>query len=156
MPVRSRGSLLAGTAALAGLIAAALGCTSSPADHDSFAIPNTPPHPDGGILSRLAAPMQSTGYPAQPVVTYGPATMPTTAPSYPVTLQPVPIAQTAMNSREVIASTWSPVQRVSAEQPAPGPDLQGSMTTTQGAYAPRSGDLETTGKLPGRTLPPGS
>lgn len=128
MPVRSRGSLLARMAALAGLTAAGLGCYSSHSDHDSFAIPNTPPHPDGGILSRLASPTQPTGYPAQPVITYGPATMPTAAPAHPVTLQPVPMAQTAMNSREVIASTWSPVQRVSAEQPAPGPDLQGSMT----------------------------
>ena len=128
MPVRSRGSLLARMAAFSGLLAAGLGCYSSHSDHDSFAIPNTPPHPDGGILSRLAAPGQPTGYPAQPVITYGPATMPTAAPAHPVTLQPVPIAQTTMNSREVIASTWSPVQRVSAEQPAPGPDLQGSMT----------------------------
>lgn len=63
------------------------------------------------------------GYPAQPVITYESATMPTPG-AQPVTLQPVPIAQTAGNRREVIASTWSPVQRVSAEQPAQGPDLQ--------------------------------
>jgi len=126
MPVRSRGSLLAGTAALAGLMAAGLGCHSSLPDHDSFAIPKTPPHPDGGILARLAAPAQPAGYPAQPVVTYGPETMPTPA-GRPVTLQPVPIVPAAVSQREVIASTWSPVQRVSAEQPAPGPELQGSM-----------------------------
>lgn len=127
MPVRSRGSLLAGTAALAGLIVAGLGCSSSHSDHDSFSIPRTPPHPDGGILSRLPAPGRPIGYPAQPVITYDPASMPVQAPmGQPVTLQPVPIAQTAGYRREVIASTWSPVQRVSAEQPAQGPDLQGS------------------------------
>jgi polysaccharide export outer membrane protein len=57
-------------------------------------------------------------------VTYGPVQVSNQA-SQPVTLQPVPMTQSAGYKREVIASTWSPVQRVSAEQPAPGPELQG-------------------------------
>ncbi len=140
MPVRSRGSLLAGTAAFAGLIVAGLGCHANPADHDSFSIPKTPPPANGSVLSRLASPARPTGYPAQPVAAYGSAPLPAPA-GQPVTLQPVPIAQTAVNCpREVIASTWSPVQRVSAEEPAPGPHMQGSVATAQGAYAPRSAD----------------
>jgi polysaccharide export outer membrane protein len=50
--------------------------------------------------------------------------------SRPVTLQPVPMTQTSASKREVIASTWSPVQRVSAEQPASGPDLPGGTPIT--------------------------
>jgi polysaccharide export outer membrane protein len=123
MPVRSRGSLLAGTAALAGLIVAGFGCHSSYSDHDSFAIPNTPAQPGGGLLSRRSITTMQAGYPAQPVVQYD------SAPSFnpaarPVTLQPVPISQTPVYKREVIASSWSPVQRVSAEQTVQGPDLR--------------------------------
>ena len=44
---------------------------------------------------------------------YGPA-------STPVTLQPVPLAQSATGRREVIASTFQPVQRVSAVQMVSG------------------------------------
>lgn len=121
MPVRSRGSLLAGTAALAGLIVAGVGCHSSPSDHDSFAIPNTPPQSHGSLLSRRGTVVMQAGYPAQPVIQNG------LAPSFdptarPVTLQPVPISQSPANNREVIASSWSPVQRVSSEQPALGTD----------------------------------
>ena len=72
MPVRSRGSLLAGTAILAGLLLAGSGCHSSPSDHDSFSIPNTPAQPSGGLLSRLGSPAMQAGYPAQPVMTYAP------------------------------------------------------------------------------------
>lgn len=130
MPVRSRGSLLAGTAALAGLIAAGLGCQSSYTDHDSFAIPKTPPVPPiGSLLTHRDNPALPTGYPAQPVFTYGPAPSPNPF-ARPLTLRPVPVAPAMPIQREVIASTWSPVQRVSAEQPVTGPDLQGNSTAT--------------------------
>ncbi|MHB1423537.1 MAG: polysaccharide biosynthesis/export family protein [Gemmataceae bacterium] len=128
MDVRSRGSLLAGTAALAGLIAAGLGCHSSPSDHDAFSIPKTP-RQNINLLSQradtampAAYPTQPVGYSAQPVLQYDPA--PAAARNaFPLTPQPVPIIQSS-NKREVIASSWSPVQRVSAEQPVTGPDLQ--------------------------------
>jgi polysaccharide export outer membrane protein len=140
MPVRSRGSLLAGTAALAGLIVAGLGCHSSPADHDAFSIPRTPPqngHFLSGILPNRGETTIAAGSPAQSVVQYAPAPGPVIqnapAPSAaplprPVMLQSVPVVQPATNQREVIASSWSPVQRVSAEQLAPGPYLQGNAT----------------------------
>jgi polysaccharide biosynthesis/export protein len=137
MPVRSRGLLLAGTAALAGLFAAGLGCQSNPADHDAFSIPKTPPQ-NGSFLSSIlpsrgqtviTAAYPAQGYPAQPLVQralpYAPA--PSTAPvPLPVMLQPAPTIQPVTGQREVIASSWSPVQRVSAEQFAPGPDFQGN------------------------------
>jgi polysaccharide export outer membrane protein len=146
MPVRSRGSLLAGTAALAGLIVAGLGCHSSYSDHDSFSIPKTPPQSgnflssgsalsNGGFLSSPGNTAIPAGYPAQPMVQYAPARSPAAA-ARPVLLQSVPVAQSTTNlpvmqqtasQREVIASSWSPVQRVSAEQPVSGPDMQGNM-----------------------------
>jgi polysaccharide export outer membrane protein len=138
MPVRSRGSLLAGTAALAGLIAAGLGCHSSYSDHDAFAIPKTPPQ-NGHFLSPHSEPALPTAYPAQPMVHSGPAASPNPAPAaYPVILQSVPTAQTPTTNREVIASTWSPVQRVSAEQPVSNTDVQASTPAAQGAYTPRA------------------
>ncbi len=149
MPVRSRGSLLAGTAALAGLIVAGLGCHSSYSDHDSFSIPNTPPqagnflsgHNDMALptaypaASTAAYPASPAGYPAQPMVQYAPAASSAAPAGQPVILHSVPVAQPTTGRREVIASSWSPVQRVSAEQPVPGQDFQGSMTVV-GANTP--------------------
>jgi polysaccharide export outer membrane protein len=136
MPVRSRGSLLAGRAALAGLIVAGIGCYSSPADHDSFSIPHTQPQSghflsNSGLLAGHGNPAMPVAYPAvdqaQPIMQY--ATTPSPSPgARPVILQSVPITQPAPANREVIASSWSPVQRVSAEQPVSGPDMQGSST----------------------------
>ncbi len=142
MPVRSRGSLLAGKAALAGLIVAGLGCYSSPADHDSFSIPHTPPQTGTflsnsgllaghGLLASQGNPTMPVAYPAadqaQLMMQY--ATTPSPSPgARPVILQSVPTTQPAQTSREVIASSWSPVQRVSAEQPVSGPEMQGSPT----------------------------
>ena len=120
MPVRSRGSLLAGTATLAGLLLAGLGCHSSPSDHDSFSMRNTTGQTSDGFVSQGDAAVPSAGYVAQPAVRYGPAPA-----SAPVTLQPVPIAQSAGGRREVIASTFQPVLRVSAVQTVSGPELQG-------------------------------
>ncbi len=131
MPVRSRGSLLAGTVALAGLLTVGLGCHSGPVDHDSFAIPSA---------------NNSTGQPAPPRFAFRhrdsamPGAMPTQTVSFtpgapiaqsvaPVALQPVPSVQPAASSPPammrppVIASSWQTVQRVSAEQPASGPEL---------------------------------
>jgi polysaccharide export outer membrane protein len=124
MPVRSNGSLLAGTATFAGLILAGLGCHSSPSDHDAFSIPNTSNQPNGAAVTQGGIAGNRVGYVAQPVVHYGstPAAAPTAAP---VILQSVPItSQAPVGSREVIASTFAPVQRVSAEQVVSGPDLQ--------------------------------
>ncbi len=136
MPVRSRGSLLAPTAAFAGLIVAGIGCYSSPADHDSFSIPHTPPQSghflsNSGLLASHGNPAMPVAYPAvdqaQPMMQY--ATTPSPSPgARPIILQSVPITQPAPANREVIASSWSPVQRVSAEQPVTGPDMQGSST----------------------------
>jgi polysaccharide biosynthesis/export protein len=140
MPVRSKGSLLAGTAALASLIVAGLGCHSSYSDHDSFSIPNTPPQANGSFLSNLSLGRPAmpaaypVAYPAQPMVEQTP--MPASTPaSRPVILQSVPVIQPAVNQREVIASSWSPVQRVSAEQSVPGADLHGS-TVREAATTP--------------------
>jgi polysaccharide export outer membrane protein len=124
MPVRSKGSLLAGTASFAGLILAGLGCHSSPSDHDAFSIPNTTNQPNGVAVSQGDVGKTRVGYVAQPVVHYGstPAAAPTAAP---VILQSVPLtSQAPVGTREVIASTFAPVQRVSAEQVVSGPDLQ--------------------------------
>jgi polysaccharide biosynthesis/export protein len=136
MPVRSRGSLLAARAALAGLIVAGIGCYSSPADHDSFSIPHTQPQSgnflsNSGLLAGHGNPAMPVAYPAvdqaQPIMQY--ATTPSPSPgARPVILQSVPTTQQAPANREVIASSWSPVQRVSAEQPVSGPDMQGSST----------------------------
>ncbi len=153
MPVRSRGSLLAGTATLAGLIVAGLGCHSSYSDHDSFSIPNSPPAPPAGsLLSRRGNPAMQTGYPAQPVVSYAPVQVANPA-SRPVTLQPVPNTQTSVIKREVIASTWSPVQRVSAEQPVSGPDLPGGTPISHASNYPSSPPVAFT---PGAPMPIGS
>jgi polysaccharide export outer membrane protein len=146
MPVRSRGSLLAGTAALAGLIVAGLGCHSSYSDHDSFSIPHTLSQSGPSPLVQRVGTAFQAGYPAQPVMSYDPAS--TLNPAVrPLTLQPVPVVQPTLTKREVIASSWSPVQRVSAEQPAAGPDLPAGMTLPPAssvqpsrpvAFAPRS------------------
>jgi polysaccharide export outer membrane protein len=157
MPVRSRGSLLAGTAALAGLIVAGLGCHSSYSDHDAFSIPNTAPQSGSfltsgsGLLPSRGETTIQAGYPAQPIVGNAPAPMsapvarpmmlPSAATARPVMLQSVPvtqpttnlpISQAMTNQREVIASSWSPVQRVSAVQPVAGSDLQGGAIPVTG------------------------
>ncbi len=130
MPVRSRGSLLAGTVALVGLIAAGLGCHSSYSEHDAFAIPKTHPQ-NGNFLSHPSEPTLPTAYPAQPVVNSRTAPSSSAASAVrPVILQSVPAAQSMTDHREVIASTWSPVQRVSAEQPAANPEGPGSAAAT--------------------------
>ncbi|MGH7172706.1 MAG: polysaccharide biosynthesis/export family protein, partial [Gemmataceae bacterium] len=116
-------SLLAGTATLAGLLLAGLGCHASRSDHDSYSI--TPAgQSSSGFVSPGDVVASSAGYVAQPTVRYGPP--PSYAPaSTPVTLQPVPLAQSSTRGREVIASTYQPVQRVSAMQMVSAPELQG-------------------------------
>jgi polysaccharide biosynthesis/export protein len=121
MPVRCRGSLLAGTATLAGLLLAGLGCHSSRSDQNSFSLPKTTGQPSGGFLPQGNPAAPSAGYVPQPAVGYGPA-----AGYTPAALQPLPIAQTTAGNREVIASTFQPVQRVSAVQVVSGPELQGA------------------------------
>ena len=116
MPVRSRGSLLAAMATLAGLLLAGLGCHSSRSDQDSYSITSAG-QPMDGSLSPGGAAVPSSGYPGQPAARYGSAYGPA---STPVTLQPVPLAQSATGRREVIASTFQPVQRVSAVQMVSG------------------------------------
>ncbi|HTU16656.1 MAG TPA: polysaccharide biosynthesis/export family protein [Gemmataceae bacterium] len=118
MPVRSRGSLLAGTATLAGLLLASLGCHSSRSDHDAYSISPATAQPADGSLPPGGAAVPSAGYAAQPVAYQRAAYAP-------VTLQPVPGAPLAAGRREVIASTFQPVVRVSAMQTVSGPELQG-------------------------------
>ncbi len=173
MPVRSRGSLLAGTAAFAGLIVAGIGCYSSPADHDSFSIPHTPPQSghflsNSGLLASHGTPAMPVAYPAadqaQAMMQY--ATTPSPSPgARPVILQSVPITQPVPANREVIASSWSPVQRVSAEQPVTGPDMQGSSTPVAANTPAIPARLPMGSPLPGGNgpvldggdgLPPGS
>jgi polysaccharide export outer membrane protein len=120
MPVRSRGSLLAGSATYAGLLLAALGCHSSPADHDSFSIPTQPASSNGGLFSQR-------GHREVIAVTQTPAAVqyvPPASPAGQVMLQPVPQARALRQNREVIASTFSPVQRVSAQTTVSGVELQ--------------------------------
>ena len=143
MPVRSRGSLLAGTAAFASLIMAGAGCQTHTTDHDAFANPNNPGQVTSGLLSGLGGSARMAAEnPAQTVTGDGP--MPTyNQATGPVCVQPVP-ADLSSGNREVIASTWQPVQRVSAEQSAFGPELNGGRPppslTAMGRSAPvRSG-----------------
>jgi polysaccharide export outer membrane protein len=101
---------------------AGIGCHSSPSDHDSFSIPNSAGTSSFTPLASRGATSMQAGYVAQPVIREG------TAPSLqsnarPVTLQTVPAVRQAAFKREVIASSWSPVQRVSAEQPAQRSDM---------------------------------
>jgi len=130
MPVRSRGSLLAGTVALVGLIVAGAGCHSNPgAEHDSFSIPTEPgQQPISRLFSRLRDPAALPADQGQRIaptpVAASPVPNPTPAP---VALHPVPAAQAPANSSNVIASSWEPVQRVSGEQPASGPDMNASI-----------------------------
>src|SRR5262249_15402825 len=111
MPVRNRGSLLAGLAALLGFWNA--GCQSRPLTTEAMAFRPAPaPAPRPALLS-----FRRTTPPAAP----RPARAPGPPRPTPVVLQPVPPSY-APERREVIASTWQPVQRVSAEQVGPGPD----------------------------------
>src|SRR5579871_6165379 len=129
MPVRSRGSLLAGRTLLAGLLLAGFGCHASHSDHDAFALHNSGSQANTGFTPAQGEVIASTATTNQPVVRYSsaPPAVPSAAP---VTLQPVPVTKAATGNHEVIASSWQPVQRVSAEQPMPGPDLRGSAPTT--------------------------
>jgi polysaccharide biosynthesis/export protein len=122
MPVRSRGSLLAGTVALASLVMAGAGCQSHPSDHDAFASPNTG-QITSGLFSRHGDRAIIASTPSQPVAGFAPTSSAVQGPG-PVTFQSVPVSAPAGN-RAVIASSWQPVQRVSAEQTVFGPELNG-------------------------------
>ena len=139
MPVRSRGPLLAGTVALAGLLTAGLGCHSGPVDHDSFAIPsanNTGQPAPPRFAFRHRDPAMAGAMPTH-TVSFTPGA-PIAQSASPVSLQPVPPAQPAMSSPPgmmrppVIASSWQTVQRVSAEQPASGPELNTAVAGDNG------------------------
>lgn len=136
MPVRSQGSLLAGTATFAGLLLAVCGCHSSPSDHDSFSMSNQASPANGTLLARGGTQEVIASTVPQTPVRYAPA-LPAAPPPGRVTLQPVPLVQTRRQNREVIASTFQPVQRVSAESPVAGPTLSGGVARTA-LMAPRS------------------
>src|SRR5262249_2594931 len=125
MPVRSRGSLLAGTATLAGLLLVGVGCHSSPSDHDSFSMSGNGGQPANGQPPLGGTPVMMGMEPGQQAFRYVPSSSSPPA-SGAVRLQPVPAAQSQANKPTVIASSWQPVQRVSAEQPASGPELNGN------------------------------
>jgi polysaccharide export outer membrane protein len=122
MSFRSRGSLLAG-AALVSLFAAGLGCqTSLTADHDAFSIPKTNGQPTSRLLSLLHREATPAGTAHTPLVSgFTPAAAPAQGVT-PITLQQVPAAPRTANGPAVIASSWQPVQRVSAEQAESGPE----------------------------------
>jgi len=102
---------------------AGAGCQSHPSDHDAFASPNTG-QITSGLFSRHGNPGTMAVDQSQPIAGFAPTPTAVRGPG-PVTLQPVPAGQSAGN-RTVIASSWQPVQRVSAEQSAYGPDLSSS------------------------------
>jgi polysaccharide export outer membrane protein len=124
MPVRSRGSLLAGTTTLAGLLLVGIGCHSSPSDHDSFSLSGNGGQPANGQPSLGGTPVMMGVEPGQQAFRYVPSSSSAPA-SSPMRLQPVPATQSPANNPKVIASSWQPVQRVSAQQPASGPELNG-------------------------------
>ncbi len=128
MPFRSRGLLLAGTAALAGLFTAGLGCQSSlTTDHDAFSMPKSTGQPTSRLLSLLHREGTPTGTAQTPLVSgFTPAAAPAQGVT-PITLQQVPAVSTSAKGPAVIASSWQPVQRVSAEQTEPGPNLNGTV-----------------------------
>jgi polysaccharide export outer membrane protein len=128
MPARSRGSLLAGTVALVGLFTAGLGCQSSLiADRDAFSIPKNTGQPTSRLLSLLQHDATPSGTPRMPMVAgFTPAAAPSQGVT-PITLQQVPSSQRAGNCPTVIASSWQPVQRVCANQPEVGPELNGAV-----------------------------
>lgn len=129
MPVRSRGSLLAGTVALVSLIVAGTGCHSNPgAEHDSFSMPTEPGQPISRLLSRQRNPAMLPADQGQTIGVSAAARVSVQAPApAPVALQPVPAAQAPANRPNVIASSWEPVQRVSAQQPVFGPEMNVSV-----------------------------
>ena len=141
MPFTSRGPLLAGTAALVSLFTAGLGCqTSLTTDRDAFSIPNNPGHPTSRLLSLLHRDATPEGTPHAPLVAgFTPAAAPAQGVT-PITLQQVPTTPTTAKGPSVIASSWQPVQRVSAEQPEAGPELQGAIPV---AAAQRNGQMIT-------------
>jgi polysaccharide export outer membrane protein len=105
MPFTSR-RYLAGVAALLGLCAAGVGCQSTSAQTNRFAIRTAPA---GARPVAVAQPVAAPPRPVTPV-----AVVPTATP--PREYQtPVPRAGA---DRAVVASTWQPLQRVSAEQVA--------------------------------------
>jgi polysaccharide export outer membrane protein len=124
MPVRSRGSLLAGTATLASLLLAGFGCHSSPSDHDSFSLPNQPAQSSVNLSSPSDVPeVIAASSPSPSLASSNPVNAAPPSAGQ-VTLQPVPLVQTARQNREVIASTFQPVQRVSTEVYQSGPELK--------------------------------
>jgi polysaccharide export outer membrane protein len=110
--------------ALVSLCTAGIGCQSNSfTEHDSFALHSG----SGQSSSKLFAHPDSVATGAGPTQTVSGFT-PTAASAAPapVTLQPVPIGQAPVYRPTVIASSWQPVQRVSAEQPVFGPELNGN------------------------------
>jgi polysaccharide export outer membrane protein len=104
MPVRSRGQLLAGMGALAGLCLAGAGCQSSSLRTDSFAArteSTAPARPVASILQMLKPGEHQDGRTSGPVVSI---------------MRPVPTAGTSGSNAVAVASAWQPVQRASAEE----------------------------------------
>lgn len=132
MPVRSRGSLLAGTVALAGLILAGTGCHSNPgAERDAFSFPSESSQPISRLFSRHHDPVALPAERGQTIAVSPAVSAPAAAQApaaAPVSLQPVPAAQAPANrSNNVIASSWEPVRRVSAEQSVLIPETKASV-----------------------------
>lgn len=147
MPVSKRGSLLAGTAALLSLWASGLGCQTRPiADHDAFALPSggQPAKPPLFSFARRNAAVPAAGSAAAPsnnalpvIAGFTPAPAPAPAPAAtPVRFHAMPFGQQPMNSPQVIASSWAPVRRVSAQQPELGAEWNGAVP----AVLPPTGD----------------
>src|SRR2546421_229425 len=120
MPVRSRGQLLAGIAALLGLCTAGAGCQSSRAPlptswgpgpahtSDAFAIRPATGTPRRTLLSYFHRSHPEEGIPVQPTELAGPGTTMTR-----------PVVQAGLPEGTVIASSIQPVVRVSGEQGRP-------------------------------------
>jgi polysaccharide export outer membrane protein len=145
MPVRSRGQLLAGIAALLGLCTAGAGCQSSRAYHgpaptsDAFAIRPATGTPRRTLLSYFHHSPPEEAVPVQSAEFTGPQTR-----------TPRPVARAGLPAGTVIATTMEPVQRVSAEQ---GPGMVVPAAAPPGE--PAHGGLEVLGPAPsGGGLPP--
>ncbi len=116
MPVKSRGSLLAGSATLAGVLLAGLGCHSSRTDRDSFSLPNQPNQSKGSLLSRhgAAAEVIASSENSVPAGQGVPIAVFPNASRASMTSNPE--VQTAGLNRQVIASSYeSDVRPVNAE-----------------------------------------
>ncbi len=157
MPVKSRGSLLAGTATLAGVLLAGLGCHSSRTERDSFSLPNQPNQSKGSLLSRHVPSTEviassETSIPARqdvPIAVFPSGSR--------VSITSNPEVQTAGLNRQVIASSFeSEVRPVNAETSRLVPEPQPMTSSVVAHTAMMSGRLSPAPMPVGSPVPVGN